>query len=161
MLTYPLNIAAEIEYARKWAFDRNPAYYNFDDLGGDCTNFISQCLYAGGAAMNYTPDTGWYYSSLNSRAAAWTGVEFFYGFMVNNNEVGPFAEEVPLGMVQVGDVIQLGGSDRFYHNLLVVDIKNGMPYIACHTNDAFNMPLSAYRFSLKRCLHIIGARRYE
>ena len=46
LLTYSLNIPAEIAYARKWAFSRNPAYYDFDDIGGDCTNFISQCLQA-------------------------------------------------------------------------------------------------------------------
>lgn len=32
------NRAAAVEYARKWAFQRNPAYYNFENLGGDCTN---------------------------------------------------------------------------------------------------------------------------
>ena len=29
-----------IQYAEKWAFSRNPKYYNFDAVGGDCTNFI-------------------------------------------------------------------------------------------------------------------------
>lgn len=36
-----------VEYARRWAYDRNPQYYNFDPIGGDCTNFVSQCLFAG------------------------------------------------------------------------------------------------------------------
>ena len=84
MKEYPLNIKAEIEYARRWAFSANPAYYNFENIGGDCTNFVSQCLYAGGAVMNYTRDTGWYYNSLYDRAAAWTSVEYFYKFIVNN-----------------------------------------------------------------------------
>ena len=26
----PYDRAAAVAYARKWAFDRNPAYYNFD-----------------------------------------------------------------------------------------------------------------------------------
>ena len=29
-----------IEYAKKWAYGRNNKYYNFDNIGGDCTNFI-------------------------------------------------------------------------------------------------------------------------
>lgn len=33
---------AVVEYARKWAFSRNPQYYNFDAVGGDCTSFASQ-----------------------------------------------------------------------------------------------------------------------
>ena len=42
-----------IVYAQKWAYARNPNYYNFDHVGGDCTSFISQCLYAGTGVMNY------------------------------------------------------------------------------------------------------------
>lgn len=29
-----------VSYAKKWALSRNPKYYNFDTVGGDCTNFI-------------------------------------------------------------------------------------------------------------------------
>ena len=55
-------------YAKKWALKRNPKYYNFDSLGGDCTNFVSQCVYAGSSIMNFTKDLGWYYRSLSDRA---------------------------------------------------------------------------------------------
>jgi len=161
MLTeYPLNVAAEMEYARKWAYSRNPAYYSFDNIGGDCTNFVSQCLYAGGAAMNYTRDAGWYYSSPRNRAAAWTGVEYFYQFMINNKSVGPYAKIVPLSEVQTGDVIQLGSGNRFYHSLLVVNVQGGEPHIATHTYDAFDRPLSSYQYEMSRCLHIVGSRKY-
>ena len=78
------NREAAVAYARKWAFVRNPAYYNFDRLGGDCTNFASQCLFAGLGVMNGTPDIGWYYRALSDRAAAWTGVEYFYRFLLAN-----------------------------------------------------------------------------
>lgn len=60
MKEFPYNRDAVIEYARKWALSRNPSYYDFEKIGGDCINFISQCLFAGGNAMNYTVDTGWY-----------------------------------------------------------------------------------------------------
>ena len=49
----PYNREKAIEYANTWAYGRNPAYYDYSNLGGDCTNFISQCLYAGGGIMNY------------------------------------------------------------------------------------------------------------
>ena len=51
---------AAVAYARRFALSRNPAYYDFSDLGGDCTNFASQCIYAGAGIMNYTPTFGWY-----------------------------------------------------------------------------------------------------
>ena len=40
-----------VEYARKWAYGRNPAYYNFEPVGGDCTSFVSQCIYEGSKVM--------------------------------------------------------------------------------------------------------------
>ena len=101
------NRAKAIEYAHKWAYGRNPNYYNFDGIGGDCTNFVSQCLYAGGAKMNYTPDIGWFYISSQKRAAAWTGVEYLYKFLVNNKGVGPYATHRSLEEALPGDILQL------------------------------------------------------
>lgn len=161
LIEYPLDLTATLEYARRWAYERNPAYYDFHGIGGDCTNFISQCIYAGGAVMNTTPDTGWYYFSLQDRAPAWTGVEFFYYFMTNNESVGPFGINIPIGEVEVGDIIQLGKDGKYYHNLLVVNMEDGMPYVAAHSKDVYNIPLYAYIYEQSRCLRILGARRYE
>ena len=69
------------EYALKWALSRNPQYYNYDELGGDCTNFISQCLYAGTGEMNYR-GYGWYYINANQKSPSWTGVRFLYEFLI-------------------------------------------------------------------------------
>ena len=38
---------AAVLYAHRWAYGRNPAFYDYEHLGGDCTNFASQCIYAG------------------------------------------------------------------------------------------------------------------
>ena len=40
---------AAVLYAHRWAYGRNPAFYDYEHLGGDCTNFASQCIYAGAA----------------------------------------------------------------------------------------------------------------
>ena len=157
---YKLDTQKEIAYARKWAYGRNPEFYSFDYLGGDCTNFISQCLYAGGAVMNYTKDTGWYYISLNNRAAAWTGVEFLYRFLVKNKSVGPFGYETALYNAAVGDIIQLGNAQRFYHSLLVISRQSGIIYVAAHTNDTYGRPLYLYGYERARCIHIEGARKW-
>ena len=76
-----------IEYAKKWAYKRNPKYYNYDLLGGDCTNFISQCIYEGCKIMNYTKTYGWYYNSANDKSPSWTGVDFLYKFLINNKGI--------------------------------------------------------------------------
>ena len=58
----PYDRSKAAAYAEKWAFSRNPRYISFDGMGGDCTSFVSQCLYAGTGVMNFTRDTGWYYN---------------------------------------------------------------------------------------------------
>lgn len=90
----PYDRKAALRYAHKWAFGRNPAYYDYEELGGDCTNFASQCLYAGTGVMNFTPDLGWYYIDANRKAPAWTGVPYFYNFITRDwNGPGPFGLE--------------------------------------------------------------------
>ena len=161
---------AVLAYARRWAFARNPQYYNFDNLGGDCTNFASQCLFAGCGVMNFTPTFGWFYESLQSRAPAWTGVEFFYNFLINNGLEtaagvgigvgnGPFAIETDISGLQVGDFVQLGrATGDFYHTPVVVGFDGAEPLLAAHSYDAFNRKLSSYSFDKLRCLHVLGAR---
>lgn len=154
------NREAAVEYARKWAFSRNPNFFDFSELGGDCTNFASQCIYAGIGVMNYTPVTGWYYNSLNSRAPAWTGVNELYNFLVNNRGVGPRAVEVPLSEIQIGDIVQIRfvGKSTFGHCPVVVRRGRGTPstvLIAAHTNDAYMRPLSTYMYAELRPLHIL------
>ena len=154
-----LDATAAVRYAEIWAFGRNPTYADFDGMGGDCTNFISQCIHAAGAPMNLTRDVGWYYRSLNDRAAAWTGVAFFYRFIVGNRGVGPFGQEIGIGETQVGDVIQLGDETGFYHSLLVTDLIDGQPYVSAHTSDVFDRPLYSYIFDRIRVIAVRYARR--
>ena len=159
MRTLPYSREAAVVFAERWALGRNPAYYNFDELGGDCTNFISQCLYAGCGVMNDTPQLGWYYYSLNSRAPAWTGVEFLHRFLTANKGAGPFAARVRLEQLQPGDVIQLGASDgSFYHSLLVLQGPPDRVFVAAHTDNALWRYLDSYSYHTLRCLHILGAR---
>lgn len=158
---------AVFTYAKRWAFARNPKYYNFDNLGGDCTNFASQCVFAGSGVMNYTPTFGWFYKNLNDRTASWTGVEYFYNFLTGNkdgigNGAGPFAEEVSVNQLEVGDIIQLGRANGdFYHSPVVVGFSNGVPLIAAHTYDAFMRSINSYRYELIRYIHILGVRVEE
>lgn len=152
------NRTKAVEYARKWALDRNPAYFNFDKLGGDCTNFASQCLYAGSGIMNYTPIYGWFYKTSSDRTASWTGVRFLYNFLVSNKSVGPFAVLADEQDIEVGDIIQLGDSDgRFYHSPVVSAVYPQI-LVCAHSDDALDRPLSSYNYEMIRFLHIEGVR---
>ncbi len=151
---------AAVLYARKWAFSRNPQYYSFNNLGGDCTNFASQCIFAGAGVMNYTPVFGWYYVDANNRTASWTGVEYLYNFLTGNSDgAGPFASEVELCGLKLGDIVQLGNAaGDFYHTPVVVGFSRGQPLVAAHSYDVYNRPLFSYKFDRLRCLHIEGVR---
>lgn len=146
-----------VNYAKTWAFNRNPKYYNFDGLGGDCTNFVSQCVFAGTKTMNYTPVLGWYYKNLNDRTPSWSGVEFFYNFLTTNNGIGPFGSVVNLSNIQIADVIFLKRNDgNLYHTLFVNDVQNGQIFVSAHTFDAYNRNLFSYNFNQMLCVHIKG-----
>ena len=94
----PYDRGAAVRYAHRWAYDRNPAYYDFSELGGDCTNFASQCLYAGSGVMDHTPTFGWYYISGNQKSPSWSGVPYFYNFLTRkDSRPGPFGTEAGLG----------------------------------------------------------------
>lgn len=149
-----------LEYAKVWAYKRNDKYYNFDELGGDCTSFVSQCIYAGAPQMNYTPIFGWYYKNLNNRSPSWAGVEFLYNFLINNKSLGPTGILSSANNVQIGDIIQLGDEyENFYHTLIITSIDNGVIKVGSHTNDAFNRPLNTYSYASIRFVHITGFYR--
>ena len=149
---------AAVAYAHKWAFGRNPAYYDFEDIGGDCTNFASQCIHAGGGLMNFTPTFGWYYVSAARRAPAWTGVEYLWNFLTREKRsVGPVGEACALSELEPGDVVQLSFDGVTYgHCPVVVAASPGGVLLAAHTQDADNRPLSSYDYRKLRCLHITG-----
>ena len=161
------NRARAVEYARRWALSRNPLFTNFAGRGGDCTNFVSQCLFAGTGVMNFTKTFGWYYISPEDRAPAWSGVDELYNFLVGlpdfsmvNGGIGPFAVEArSASEVAVGDVVQLMNAEgEYYHTLIITGFEGGEPLVSAHTNDALNRRLSSYPYYSLRILHILGAR---
>lgn len=160
---YRRNLA--VTYARRYAMGQNPLFGDFGGIGGNCTNFISQCLYAGSCRMNYLPTFGWYYRSLDDRAPAWTGVEYFYRFLVREDGDGPFGRMVDPAEAEIGDVIQIGrrrqdgapGID-YYHAMLIVGFSEGEPLVAAQSIASLDRPLSTYEYDASRFLHVDGVR---
>jgi hypothetical protein len=149
-----------VAYARRWALSRNPLYFDYAGIGGNCTNFVSQCLYAGSCTMNYTDTFGWYYLSPAERTASWTGVNFFYNFLTGNRSVGPYGREVGREELLPGDVIQLGrNAGGYYHSLLFLERgEDGDLFVAAQSDDALDRPLSTYTYDFARFLHVDGVR---
>ena len=57
------NVHAAVSYAEEHAKDQNTTDDSYFD-GGDCTNFVSQILYAGGVsqAVYSRQDQGWWHN---------------------------------------------------------------------------------------------------
>lgn len=146
-------------YAKKWALLRNPKYYDFDPIGGDCTNFISQCIYAGSKTMNYNKVNGWYYINGNKKSPSWSGVPYLYKFLTTNKGVGPRGREVKQNQIQIGDIAQLAFYNNVYgHSLLIINIEDindlNKIAIATHTYDVLEKKIGEYNYEKIRFIHI-------
>ncbi len=166
LIQIPYDRDRAVAYAKKWAKDRNPLFYDFTGQGGNCTNFVSQCLYVGCGIMNFTPTFGWYYRSPDDRAPAWTGVEELYrfltgegGFPASNSREGPYGVDARIARTaELGDIVQLANdSGSFYHSLLITGLTEDDVLVSAQSNDALDRPLSTYNFTTMRILHIQGA----
>lgn len=152
-----------VAYAHRWAYGRNPQYLSFNQIGGDCTNFASQCVFAGSKVMNYSKQNGWFYVSSSNRSPSWTGVGFFYNFITRNKGIGPFAVDTSVVQMMPGDVIQLSFDGvTFAHTPVIVRI-DGVPspetiFVAAHTVDADDRPVNSYAYKKIRYLHFNGVR---
>lgn len=79
------NIPGAVSYARQWAWSPNPAYRNFDSVGGNCTNFASQILLAGGDGMN----SAWYYNN-SGQSLTWINANAFSNYVGKKYQTSDF-----------------------------------------------------------------------
>ncbi|MCQ2413581.1 MAG: amidase domain-containing protein [Clostridia bacterium] len=159
LLIKPYGRENAVTYAKRWAFSQNPLFGDFREIGGNCTNFVSQCLYAGGCQMNFTPTFGWYYLTLDERTPSWSGVTYFYNFLMGNTGVGPFGSLCNADELQIGDVIQLGKNEGgYYHSLLVTGFSGEEILVSAQTVDAVDRELSSYTYDFARFIRIEGIR---
>lgn len=165
MKTIKYDRLSAVNYAKKWALFRNPKFYDYEQLGGDCTNFISQCIYAGAKVMNYNTINGWYYINGNKKSPSWTGVEFLYRFLIKNKGVGPRAKIVQQKELQIGDIAQLSFYNNIYgHSLFIINIDDvndlNKIQIATHTYDVLGKNIGEYYFDKIRFIHIENIGKY-
>lgn len=157
------NRTSATSYAKRWAYKRNSKFGDFSNMGGDCTNFASQVINAGGAPMDSTGNYLWYYYGYNSRSPSWTGVNELYDYLVGNTYTGPVGSLTSDAYVEKGDIIQLDfeGDDDFDHSPVVVNKRKNRSggidiWIAAHSVDRYNYPLASYDWEDIRFISIKG-----
>jgi len=122
-----------IEYARKYALNYNDDYTNFTEIGGDCTNFISQCLHFGGLpkTRDWKP-----YSN------PWIRVNGLYDYLIYNG----YARQIPMdSTLKPGNIIQFFSNSKgfFGHTIIITEsLLSGDYLYCCHTYDKLDYPLS-------------------
>lgn len=137
-IRYRRDLAAA--YADRWWNAGNPAYELFEV---NCTNYVSQCLFAGNAPMDYTGrrGNGWWYKGRTKGQEWWS-----YSWAVSNSmtaflsaarKSGLRATTVQTaGELQLGDVITYdwNGDGRFQHSTIVTAFDSaGQPLVNANT----------------------------
>lgn len=129
------NRTAAVAYANRWWADNNPQFPVFQD---DCTNFISQCLLAGGAPMRGMPnrEQGWWMIGLHERWSYSWSVSHSLRWYLETSQRGLKGTRVfSAAELALGDVIfyDFEGNGRVDHSTIVTRIENGTPYVNAHT----------------------------
>ncbi len=154
------NWEAARSYARIWACppgstcypNGNPNYRNFatsGTRGGDCTNFVSQALRAGGwtdlgGYLNYTSPEAWWYDSFK-QSYTWVGAHYFYRFLASHPDRVGLAPNV--WDLLPGDLLQIDfeGDGEVDHTMILTWRYETQPvqsFISYHTNNTLDRPLS-------------------
>lgn len=152
--------AAVTDYAVRWARSCNPRYADFSGMGGECSNFASQCIYTGCGIMNFSAGNGWYYENERSLSPSWANVRLLYNFLTSNTGAGPYAMPENLSMAEPGDLIQLQNEKgEWYHSVVVLGNTESDILVAAHDDFALYRPLTSFPCVNKVLLHILGYRR--
>ena len=139
-------------YAERYWDNYNPEFRTFADTGGDCTNFISQAMRAGGWTMvygYYLDDNSWWYNffPLVNQARAWINVQYWYAFAAlrsHRTYILARPEDMLLADVLQMDFTNNGSKD---HTMIVTWVAFGDRYLTYHTTDTYRRSLSSLKTS--------------
>jgi hypothetical protein len=146
---YSYNRDAAAAYAYNNAYNDVPNSAFFQNAGGDCTNFASYCLKAGGWVYSvdkyvptysaYKSDLSWYFYSTQpgAKSYSWGGAQNMYNFLSKSGRANPVSVVYNLDQLQKGDIIQsdTGKDGKFNgwdHTMVVSDRRNGIIYLSYH-----------------------------
>jgi hypothetical protein len=124
-----------VQYAETWWNGSNPRYQKFED---NCTNYISQCIHAGGIPMDYSSrrDRGWWYrGGWENWSYSWAVAHALQGYLSGGGIMKARSVGSPQDL-QPGDIIcyDFDGNGRWEHNTIVTALDaSGMPLVNAHT----------------------------
>lgn len=160
---HPYDREAALDYLYEYCGKRNPDWHAYDAVGGNCMNFGSQVLLAGGIPEDERGEDEWYWDGQNDLSLSWINVGRFYDYCRNNEGFGLVADtEAGYYTGQVGDVLIVGYDGDHRHTTVISDIvydENGQVadyLISCNTTNYRDFPAGAYYYTFHRLIKIIG-----
>ena len=162
---------AAVAYARAHVDERNGDWHDYSGEGGNCQNFVSQCLLAGGIPMDTEGSARWkwYGEALNDDSGetgctlSWINVDYFYAYARDNRGSGLAARvDADFMSGQVGDLIMMGPPEDWNHMVIISEVvkdENGetIDYLICsNTTDVQDFPASAYPSPRRSLIKILG-----
>ncbi|MFI8088665.1 amidase domain-containing protein [Streptomyces sp. NPDC086080] len=134
-------------YAEKHWRDYNPDYPSFDGqgAGGDCTNFVSQSLKAGGwkHVPGYVYDYTRWFGNASIQSHSFIGVNEWSWFGLNSERVTSLAN---VYQMDVGDVLQVDfDKDGSKDHTMIVTYRSqqGVPYLTYHSTNTNRRSVSS------------------
>lgn len=116
------SVSAASKYALDHALNPSSSYHYYEGL--DCTNFISQCLKAGGIKQHTgTAYSGncWFYKTSTNRSSSWTGAKEFRNYVTGASSKINMPSS-SWEKVDNGDIIQLMRNGSAYHSLIITGV---------------------------------------
>ena len=149
---------AASKYADTYYHNRNNNYYDFDDEGGNCQNFASQTLLAGGMVMDHDGNCQWYYNDHLDYVPSWVHVSSFAEYSKDNEGKGLVCDSYCSNIyyAEPGDLIQVGISS-VSHTTIVSKIVDGHILLNSNSIDMKDFPLEAYTYPVRRLIKILGS----
>lgn len=158
---YAYDRQAAAAYADRYVDERNDAWPDYAGSGGNCQNFASQVLLAGGIPMDIYGDAVWkWYSDevsnspgAQGRSSSWTGVNQFVEYAEANTGYGLVAEtEAPYFSGEPGDLLHMGIDGDWGHTMVIASaVTNGQGEVVdylvdSNTGNLRNYPASLYGY---------------
>lgn len=165
---HPYDREAACNYTAQYWDTRNDRWYAYDEHGGNCMNFASQVLLAGGIPMDSRGDQEWYWYSTGNLALSWVNVGSFYDYARKNEEYGLVADtEANYYTGEVGDILIVGFNGSHNHATIITDIVyneagEAVDYLlSCNTTNYRDFPAGAYYYTFHRLVKIHGWNELE
>ena len=151
------NREAASNYVEMYCHNRNDAYYDFSDEGGNCQNLSSQALVAGGMVMDESGDCEWYYYDHLDYVPSWVHVESFNDYCKDNDGSGLVCVvNENIYYAEPGDIIQVGISS-ISHTTMVSKVVDGHILLNSNSIDMKDFPLEAYTYPVRKLIKILGS----